>query len=567
MQTTTETARTIAELDALAMRIGAIAGDAGVNGAILSGDGARGAGASAFAAMVSDDELLGVASAVGRVSARIDALQIAVVGEIGERSRAELGEARLSARRGCRTPSELIQRLTSLSGAAATQFLAVGAATRPSTSFTGEPLPPRFPRVAQALREGALSADAATAIVRGLGPAVRVFGFPSAVNFDGSRSDDSDSPHDPDNPAGPSGSDDPAGPAGSDGADSIDSFSGSDSFSCSDGVTAAERELVSAARGESPESPVPATAEELRLQAAVWCTLLDPDGTLPAEERAMKLRGFRLGTERRGVIPVSGDLLPETAARLQRLFDTYLSPASGPVAFPRESISHVSVSCDRVSARATIDNAAAATSHAEVDDMPETRYRDQQRHDVLAAILETAARSAETPNIGGAAPTVLVSIQSTDLESGHGVGWAEGIDVPLSIHAVRQLACSGGTQKVVLGETGRVLSLGSPERCFTGWQRRAITLRDGGCVIPGCQIPAAWCEIHHVTAHADGGATHTDNGVLLCWFHHRSIESSGWEVAMLAGVPHIKAPPWLSTAHRHWMPTHSSRIRRTLLRT
>ena len=104
------------------------------------------------------------------------------------------------------------------------------------------------------------------------------------------------------------------------------------------------------------------------------------------------------------------------------------------------------------------------------------------------------------------------------------------------------MICTGGTQTVVFDDDGRIIELGSPERCFTPHQRRAITLRDGGCLIPGCSVPAAWCEIHHVIPDAEGGPTHPDNGVLLCWFHHRTIDSSGWGIQMLRGVPHIRPP-------------------------
>src|SRR5690606_39825152 len=77
--------------------------------------------------------------------------------------------------------------------------------------------------------------------------------------------------------------------------------------------------------------------------------------------------------------------------------------------------------------------------------------------------------------------------------------------------------------------------------------------RDGGCIIPGCTIPASWCEIHHVDPAENGGPTHTDNGVLLCWAHHRSIETSGWEIRMIRGAPHIKAPPWIDP-YAEWRP-------------
>lgn len=32
---------------------------------------------------------------------------------------------------------------------------------------------------------------------------------------------------------------------------------------------------------------------------------------------------------------------------------------------------------------------------------------------------------------------------------------------------------------------------------------------------------------------------------LLCWFHHRTIDTSGWGIRMLRGVPQIRPPAWL----------------------
>src|SRR5690606_36300448 len=130
--------------------------------------------------------------------------------------------------------------------------------------------------------------------------------------------------------------------------------------------------------------------------------------------------------------------------------------------------------------------------------------------------------------IGGASPTVLVSIPVDDLQNGRGAGWVSlggpgGESVPLSVRAVHQMVCTGGAQPITLDHDGAITQLGSEQRCFTPAQRRAITLRDGGCIVPSCTIPASWCEIHHVTPDAAGGPTHTDNGVLLCWFYHRTI--------------------------------------------
>ena len=64
----------------------------------------------------------------------------------------------------------------------------------------------------------------------------------------------------------------------------------------------------------------------------------------------------------------------------------------------------------------------------------------------------------------------------------------------------------------------------------------------------------------HVTDHAKGGPTHTDNGVLLCWWHHRFIDTGPWRIRMNQGVPEVQAPLWLDPTGR-WRPVTKSRIR------
>jgi 5-methylcytosine-specific restriction protein A len=86
-----------------------------------------------------------------------------------------------------------------------------------------------------------------------------------------------------------------------------------------------------------------------------------------------------------------------------------------------------------------------AEERADLERNGEQRTADQQRHDVVAAIIATAARSGEHPTIGGSAPTVLVSVRAADLEAGHGVAHADGIEIPVSMRAARQLMCTGGT--------------------------------------------------------------------------------------------------------------------------
>jgi Domain of unknown function (DUF222) len=195
--------------------------------------------------------------------------------------------------------------------------------------------------------------------------------------------------------------------------------------------------------------------------------------------------------------------------------------------------------------------------------MPEVadhRSQPQKQHDALATALMTVAASGSLPTLGGAAPTLVVSARAEDLAAGRGFAHISGCAEPVALASARHIACSGAVQRVVLDDHGRIVSIGTLERGFNHHQRRAIALRDGGCIIPGCQITAEWCEIHHVDEHAVGGPTHTDNGVLVCWFHHRTIDSSGWSIRMDHGVPEVRGPSWWDGQAR-WRPVTKSPTR------
>lgn len=309
---------------------------------------------------------------------------------------------------------------------------------------------------------------------------------------------------------------------------------GRDDLLAADGVLAAE------ARGEGPDAAPPACADLLRLQALVWSAALDQDGAEPREDRALRLRGVTFSAVRDGLIPLRGMVLPEVAAQFRRICDATGSPRideNGSVLF-----------------RPTADVSGD-------ESVPEdTRTLAQKQHDALATALFAAASSGLLPTIGGAAPTLVVSVRAEDLISETGWAHVDGTDEPVSTATATHAGCAGVIQRVLIGGNGRILRLGIEERVFNRHQRRAIALRDGGCLIPGCGVPPGWCEIHHVVDYAKGGPTHTDNGVMLCWFHHRFLEKIGWLIRMNLGVPQVKAPPWLDPSGR-WRSVTKSKTR------
>ena len=424
-----------------------------------------------------DDDLLESMAAIEHLGRYADALRVEAAAEVAQRSKGVVTRSDgLAARKGCHNAAELIERVTRVSGGTAARRIKLGQETRTMVSVSGFSGRARFPFIADALESGLLGVDAASAILAGILPAL---------------------PH------------------------------------CSiDGLKAAEEELVAAAIGTSDLVPAACTADEIRSQAMVWQAYLDPDGMEPVERRAWNGRGFQPGILSGGLVRGRFALMPEVAAKLNRLFDAYLSPR-------------------------TTTEFRTPEEQDEVERTADPRSRDQQRHDVIAAMVDHYSRSDQPPRIGGAAPTVLVTVRAKDLDDGHGRGYIDGAKSPVSLTTIRHMACSGGYQFITIDAYGSIHGLGSPQRCFTAAQRRAIMVRDGGCSVPGCGIPAAWREIHHIDPAENDGPTHTDNGVLLCWFHHRTLETSGWKFMMIRGAPHIKAPPWLDP-HAQWRPTTKS---------
>lgn len=92
------------------------------------------------------------------------------------------------------------------------------------------------------------------------------------------------------------------------------------------------------------------------------------------------------------------------------------------------------------------------------------------------------------------------------------------------------LACDGRLVRQVMDADSVVLDQGRAVRLFTRAQRRALITRDRGCAFPGCDIPAGWCEAHHLTYWSRGGDSDLDNGILLCRHHHTVIRQEHWRV-------------------------------------
>jgi hypothetical protein len=99
---------------------------------------------------------------------------------------------------------------------------------------------------------------------------------------------------------------------------------------------------------------------------------------------------------------------------------------------------------------------------------------------------------------------------------------------PLTSEVASLLSCDAHLRALVVDRRGQPIWLGRTSRLASHAQRRALAIRDGGCVFPGCDMPVEWCDAHHQPGWEHGGTTDIDTMVLLCRRHHGAAHSQRW---------------------------------------
>ncbi|MEO6532066.1 MAG: DUF222 domain-containing protein [Pseudolysinimonas sp.] len=283
-------------------------------------------------------------------------------------------------------------------------------------------------------------------------------------------------------------------------------------------------------------------AELVAQLAQRTCATLDPDGVQPRENELRRQRRFHLGREVNGMTPFSGLADPLNAGLLRAA----LSERTAPSRLPR------------------------FVDPDDLDDVPDSleqhpldpRTREQRAFDIVFGLL-TAGIRADNDAVGSLHGTATVNVVVTahDLIAGTGAAWIDDILSPVATSTTREIICDGGVRLQIEGDKGEILWEGLRQRYFTPAQRRALAVRDGGCLGPNCTAPPSWCHAHHVVEWEHGGPTNVDNGVLLCSFHHHQLHSGGFQLRMNRGVPEMLAPPWLDR-EQQWKPLTKSRLAR-----
>jgi hypothetical protein len=189
---------------------------------------------------------------------------------------------------------------------------------------------------------------------------------------------------------------------------------------------------------------------------------------------------------------------------------------------------------------------AYAAPRPGLDGVPDLRDADARHAEAFLQVCQVAGANPTAPRRDGELPhvTVTISLESLRGDLGRPPG-VLGHGAVLSAEATRRLACDAKVIPIVLGGAGEPLDVGRATRVWPPAIRRAIEARDQGCAMPGCDRPAAWCDIHHRKHWARGGETCADNGVLLCERHHTLVHRDGWHIDLKDGKPWFTPPAWI----------------------
>ncbi|MBY6408652.1 HNH endonuclease signature motif containing protein, partial [Rhodococcoides corynebacterioides] len=350
------------------------------------------------------------------------------------------------------------------------------------TTLTGDPLPPRMPGTAAALRDGAISLAHVTVI---------------------------------------------------------------DTFLCelSPAVDAQTRERAEEQLADLARQITPATLRRAATRLAGW---IDADGALtdPADRR--RRRSFRIsGPDRHGMYTAVIVCDAEGAATLELVRETLGKPgvtldSNGDRAGDSENEvgdcgdSANSENGENEDGENGDGDGAETAAAAAAERVRDPRTAAQRDYDaVFTAITRTLARRDLGTTHRGLPVSLILTTTVADLAARAGLALTAG-GTALPIADLLTLAGNHpddlDTWLCITDLHDRPLHLGRSRRTASTDQRLALFATDHGCTFPGCTAPATRTQVHHVTDWAHGGTTDIDYLTYACDRHHRQIHTGplGW---------------------------------------
>lgn len=216
----------------------------------------------------------------------------------------------------------------------------------------------------------------------------------------------------------------------------------------------------------------------------------------------------------------------------------------------------------------------------------------QKRADALTDLAKMAAASGRLPECGVNKPTIILTVPIHRLDNDPGLGDTTGpttgagaeagearyhfpeqrlpfVDdcaelsvsngpgaATVSTTTAQRIACDGDLTRILTTTGGIPLDVGRTTRIISHALRKALHLRDKGCIHPRCDRPPSWTEGRHVIPWSQGGPTALSNLALLCSKHHHDLHAHGHTITFTTDKhggtsrPTLELnPPKIKTAH------------------
>ncbi|QCV87486.1 DUF222 domain-containing protein [Acidipropionibacterium jensenii] len=267
--------------------------------------------------------------------------------------------------------------------------------------------------------------------------------------------------------------------------------------------------------------------------------------------RAVAARRLVWSRDGQGSVHLRGQLPEIEAARIIPVLEAFVEHGRGA---ERDQIDRLKTG----RAAGTITTAQYLAARRDLEGL-QGRSTGQRAADALVEMVDVLAGLDQIPQTGGQAPRLVVTLDYDSLRAavaGRVAGGTLAGGVPVDAGSLRRLCCEAQILPAVLGGGSQVLDVGRARRLVTPGIRRALEIRDRGCIYPGCTVSAQACQAHHVRPWWDGGPTALTNLVLVCRHHHGLIEPDRhhnrdqWQVSFdpHTGNPQIH-PPTRLTPH------------------
>jgi hypothetical protein len=283
--------------------------------------------------------------------------------------------------------------------------------------------------------------------------------------------------------------------------------------------------------------------------------VVNPDHADRFDPAALERRELFTAVDSTGMVIMKGQLDPLNGAKVRRALQAFSrpdptrhEPVDGEDGQESLAIRDTRTAAQRrADALGTICDLALDRVGVEPDDedsgVPHSRSRDGAAPRLVVHTTPELLDEALHTHPGGPTPGTAVRKPLLGTSECDHLG-------PVGPGLLGVMACDALIERVLLAPNGALLDLGRTVRTITPPQRRALTARDRGCVIPGCTAPAEWCHGHHVVWWEHSGPTDKDNLALVCTRHHGQIHAGIWDLKMIDGIPWARPPSWIDPQRR-----------------